>query len=217
MPPRGTRKRTYCYDYARPMVTTDCVLFRIREKRLETLLVRRGRPPYKGGWALPGGFIKMKEPLEEAAARELAEETGIRDVPFLIQLGAYGDPKRDPRGRVVGVAYVGILPEGGAEPQAGSDAAEAAWHPVESLPAKLCFDHPVIIGDALRRLAAGGRTSGVLFAFLPERFTPAGLADALEAVYGIGIDPAEYLAPFLESGLAKRTRGKKYRFTGRIG
>jgi 8-oxo-dGTP diphosphatase len=197
------------------MVTVDCVVLRVREQILEMLLIRRGIAPYKGSWALPGGFVKMKEPLEIAALRELGEETGLTDIPFMIQLGAYGEPKRDPRGRVISVAFVALVTDDRSAPSAGDDADDAQWHRVEALPDRLAFDHAAIIGDALRRLAAGGRTSGVLFAFLPGRFTEEQVGNVLQAVYGVALDPADYLKPFLKGGLVRRLRGgKRYRFTG---
>jgi len=208
-------KKRFCYDYPRPMVTVDCVLLRVHERRLEVLLVRRGAAPHKGAWALPGGFIRMKEPLEAAVARELAEETGIRDISFLIQLGAYGNPDRDPRGRVISVGFIGIIPGEGPEPQGGDDASETRWHPVETTPKALAFDHASIIGDALLRLAAGGRTSGVLFAFLKDPFTADGVRDVLHAVYGVELNPREYLAPYLKEGIVRRAgKAGKYRFVG---
>ena len=208
-------KKRYCYDYPRPMVTVDCVLLRVAERSLQVLLVERRSPPCRGNWALPGGFIKMKEPLEVAVIRELREETAVKDISCLIQLGAYGDPGRDPRGRVISVAFVGILPAGGAAPRAGSDAAAAQWQPVEALPRGLAFDHATILGDAVRRLAAGGRTSGVLFAFLRDPFTPEALSDVLFAVYGLELSPADYLKPFLEMQIVRRLKGgRTYRVAG---
>jgi 8-oxo-dGTP diphosphatase len=208
-------KKKYCYDYPRPMVTVDCVLLRESRRSLQVMLVERKSPPYKGRWALPGGFIRLNEPLEAAVARELSEETGIKDLSFLIQLGAYGEPGRDPRGRVVSVAFVGIIPNGKHPPKAGSDAAEAIWLPVEELPERLAFDHATMLGDALRRLAAGGRSSGVLFAFLRDPFTPEQLGDVLRAVYGVALSAEDYLKPFLEMKIVSRLkRGRDYRFTG---
>ena len=180
------------------------------------LLVERGSPPYKGRWALPGGFIRMNEPLEAAVVRELAEETGIKDLSFLIQLGAYGEPGRDPRGRdhLRGV-HRHYRPRTAQPPKAGSDAAAAVWLPVEELPERLAFDHATILGDALRRLAAGGRSSGVLFAFLRDPFTSEQLGDVLHAVYGVALAPEDYLKPFLEMKIVRRLkRGRDYRFTG---
>ena len=142
-------ERRYCYDWPRAMVTVDNVLLRVRRRALEVLLVRRKRPPYKGRWALPGGFIEMTESLEQSALRELHEETGIQKVAFFKQVGAYGDPSRDPRGRTISVAFVALARDGQDECQAGDDAADAAWYPVKSLPLPLAFDHETIIADAL--------------------------------------------------------------------
>ena len=224
-------KKRYCYDYPRPMVTVDCVLLRVAERSLQALLIRRRSPPCQGSWALPGGFIKMNEPLPTAVIRELWEQTGLKDLSFLIQLGAYGDPGRDPRGRVVSVAFIGIVPAGSASPVpprrgrrsateinapiAGSDAAAARWLAVEALPHGLAFDHATILGNAVRRLAAGGKSSGVLFAFLRDPFTPEALGDVLFAVYGVNLAPEDYLKSFLEMKLVRRLRGgRAYRFTG---
>ncbi len=208
------KKRRYCYDYPRPMVTTDCMVLRVHGQALEVILIKRKHAPYKGCWALPGGFIKMKEPIEAAAARELAEEAGLKDISFLIQLGAYGAPGRDPRGRVIAVAFVGIIEGQGSELKADTDASRAEWHPVEELPGKLAFDHPTIIGDGLHRLIAGGRTSGVLFAFLPDTFTEPALQDVLHAVYGVKLGPKAYLEPFLKMRIVRRAGRGKYRFVG---
>ena len=208
-------KKKYCYDYPRPMVTVDCVLLRESQGALQVLMVERGSPPYKGRWALPGGFIRMNEPLEAAVIRELAEESGIKNLSFLIQLGAYGELGRDPRGRDISVAFIGIIPNGAHPPKAGSDAALAVWLPVEELPERLAFDHATILGDALRRIAAGGRYSGVLFAFLRDPFTSGQLGDVLHAVYGVALSPEDYLKPFLEMKIVSRLkRGGDYRFTG---
>jgi len=194
------------------MVTTDCVVLRVHDQTLETVLIRRGNAPFKGHWALPGGFIKMNESLEHSAIRELGEETGLDEMPFLIQLGAYGDPGRDPRGRVVTVAFIALISGPGPDLAPGDDAAYAQWHPVESLPARIAFDHPAILGDALSRLAAGSRTSAVLFAFLGDPFTEQQLRGVLRAVYGVELDPNEYLAPFLKMKIVRRMRGgKRYR------
>jgi len=139
----------YTYDYPRPAVTVDALVLRDSPRGLEILLIRRGRDPFKGMWALPGGFVGMEEDLPEAAARELAEETGIK-VKALVQLGAYGAPGRDPRGRNIGVAFVAFASPD-AQPAAGDDAAAVAWHPVGRLP-PLAFDHGRMVRDALDRL-----------------------------------------------------------------
>lgn len=142
---------SYTYEHPRPSVTVDIVVFQSRPDSLHVLLIQRGREPYKGYWALPGGFVEMDEPLEATARRELQEETGL-SVPSLDQLGAYGDPERDPRGRVISIVYLALLPEKADSQVAGaSDASRAAWFPVNDLPS-LAFDHDKILQDARRNL-----------------------------------------------------------------
>jgi len=147
----------HCYEHPRPAVTVDAAVLRepARGGRVEALLVQRGRPPFAGAWALPGGFVGIDEDLPAAAARELAEETGLRGLS-LHQLGAYGRPERDPRGRTISVVYWGWLPAGsGQSPRAGSDAAGTGWFAADALPA-LAFDHATILADVLARAAAPG-------------------------------------------------------------
>ncbi len=136
-------------DYPHPSVTADVVIFTRREDDLQVLLIKRGHPPFEGRWAIPGGFVEVGESLEEAARRELEEETGVRDV-HLEQLHTFGDPDRDPRGHVITVAYLALVPP--ATPtRAGDDAAEARWWPARD-PPPLAFDHAGILACALRRL-----------------------------------------------------------------
>jgi len=143
-------KQQYVYDYPRPMVTVDAVVLAPRNGRLEGLFIKRKNPPFEGWWALPGGFINMDETLVESCARELREETGIEDVE-LMQLAAFGDPGRDPRGRTVGVAFMALVRAENYNPQAADDAADAAWLPVYDRP-RLAFDHNQIIEYALTRI-----------------------------------------------------------------
>ena len=139
----------YCYKHPRPAVTADIVLFRRAGDEIQVLLIKRAHAPYKGKWALPGGFVDENEPLERAAARELKEETGVARVR-LQQFGAFGDPGRDPRGHTVSIAFAGIS---GADlkVRAGDDAAEADWHPATH-PPSLAFDHKKILAAALRHV-----------------------------------------------------------------
>lgn len=133
---------SYTYDYPRPAVTVDIILFRMDENTPEVLLIQRANDPFKGSWALPGGFVDKDEPLEAAAARELREETRLDGI-LLTQMHAFGDPGRDPRGHTVSVTYVGYLPRE-AEAKAGDDAADAAWFKLDKLP-DTAFDHHGII------------------------------------------------------------------------
>lgn len=140
----------YCYDYPRPSVTVDIVLLTDVFPHPKVLLIRRKNPPFEDLWALPGGFLEMDETLEESALRELNEETNISDVE-LTQVGTFGHPDRDPRGRVITIAYVGIINSEQQKAVAGSDAAEVAWFSSLDLP-QLAFDHSEIIKKALEGL-----------------------------------------------------------------
>ncbi|MDT8393878.1 MAG: NUDIX hydrolase [Bacteroidales bacterium] len=136
---------TYSYAFPRPALTVDIIIFRINNHLPELLLIRRGNDPFKGKWALPGGFVDQDEPLEKAAARELEEETSLKGI-LLTQMHTFGEPGRDPRGHTVSVVYVGYLPEG-AVARAGDDAAEAAWFGLDDLPS-MAFDHNQIVDMA---------------------------------------------------------------------
>lgn len=144
---------TYCYDYPRPIVTADTVVFAYRNGQLHLLLIQRGKDPFKGQWALPGGFMELEEELIDAAARELAEETGLTGCE-LKQLGAFGRVGRDPRGRTISAVYTTLISaEKAATIKAGDDAALARWFDVADLP-PLAFDHREIVDEALKRRAA---------------------------------------------------------------
>lgn len=144
----------HSYEYPRPALTVDVALVRGSGDEREILLVRRGHAPFKSMWAMPGGFVGEYEPLEDAARRELVEETGMAPAGEMAQIGAFGDPGRDPRGWLVTVAFLARAEEG-AEPVAGDDAADVAWHPVAHLP-PLASDHARIVAVALERAALLG-------------------------------------------------------------
>jgi 8-oxo-dGTP diphosphatase len=145
------KKARYIYDWPRPMVTTDSVVFAFFRNKPKLLLIKRGNEPYKGKWAIPGGFIEMDEELEDAAARELKEETGLENVP-LEQMHTFGTVGRDPRGRQITIVFMGVLPEKPKEIKAGDDAAEAKWFDVDDLPKDMAFDHAEVAQFAIKKL-----------------------------------------------------------------
>ncbi len=153
-------KKRYIYEYPRPMVTVDVVVFTAVERRLSVLLIKRRHEPYLDHWALPGGFIEMDETLEASAARELREETGMAGME-LNPIGVFGDPGRDPRGRCISVAYMAVVDWHDQVPVAGDDALETAWFSVVELP-KLAFDHYKIIQKAVQELREEPRYGGFL-------------------------------------------------------
>jgi 8-oxo-dGTP diphosphatase len=143
------KEKPYCYEYPRPAVSVDMVIV-TREPRPRVLLIRRKNDPFVGMWALPGGFVDMDETLDAAAARELREETGVT-AERLVQLHTFGDPGRDPRGRVITVAYLAEVDPTKLQPIAADDAAEVGWHDLQAPPA-LAFDHDKILACACERL-----------------------------------------------------------------
>ena len=180
----------YTYAYPHPAVTTDVVVFTLRDCRLQLLLIRRGEAPFQGHWALPGGFLAIDEDLEQGAARELEEETGVRGV-YLEQLYTFGTPNRDPRERVISVAYFALVPSERLELKAASDAAEAAWFPLAELP-PLAFDHDRIIHTAHERLIAKLDYSTIAFQFLPETFTLSELQEIYEILTDEALDKRNF-------------------------
>ncbi|WP_228981999.1 NUDIX domain-containing protein [Streptomyces sp. DH12] len=171
-------------------VTVDLAVFTVRQERLQVLLVRRGQEPHAGRWALPGGFVLPDESAERAARRELAEETGLSDATaaglHLEQLATYSDPDRDPRMRVVSVAYTALVPDL-PEPRGGGDAAHARWLP-HGAHGPLAFDHDTILADAHRRVGAKLEYTCLATAFCPPEFTLGELRQVYETVWGVTLD-----------------------------
>lgn len=194
---------TYSYQYPHPAVTTDVALFTLREQQLQLLLIKRGNEPHAGSWALPGGFLEIDEDLEECAKRELEEETGISGV-YLEQLYTFGNPKRDPRERVISVTYYALIPSNRLQLKASSDAADAAWFSLERLP-ELAFDHDEIIELARNRLAAKMTYSTIAFQFMPETFTLSELQSVYEILRNEPLDKRNFRKWMLSLDLIQET------------
>ncbi len=169
---------SFSYEFPHPAVTVDIVVFTIRNDLLKVLLIKRAVKPFAGQWALPGGFVGPDESLETAARRELREETGV-DASYLEQLYTFGEPKRDPRERVISVAYFALMPSDLLELRAATDAEGVGWFSVDDVP-RLAFDHDVILDTALERLSAKLEYSTIAFQLMPETFTMAELRHLYE-------------------------------------
>lgn len=190
---------SFTYEYARPALTVDCVVFGYEEGQLRLLLIQRAQPPFEGRWALPGGFVEMDEDLETAARRELEEETGVKRI-FLEQLSAFGDPGRDPRERVVTVAWWAMIRLSDQKVRAADDAREAEWFSIEELPA-LAFDHDRIVGCAIERLRGKVRHQPVGFELLPRKFTLTQLQRLYETVLGEELDKRNFRRKVQSTGV----------------
>jgi 8-oxo-dGTP diphosphatase len=178
------------YQYPRAALTVDCVVFGFDEGDLKVLLIQRGLDPFKGRWALPGGFVRVDETLDAAARRELQEEAGLTNV-FLEQLYTFGAVDRDPRERVVSVVYYALVELSRHAANAATDAANAQWFPVSHVP-KLAFDHAEILETAVGRLKAKVCYQPIGFELLPEKFTLSQLQHLYEAVLGTELDKRNF-------------------------
>ena len=183
----------YCYKYPHPAVTTDCVIFGFNGERLQVLLIERGIEPFKGHWAFPGGFLKMDETAEEGAKRELKEETGLADA-YIQQLHTFTHPNRDPRERVITIAYYALVKI--QEVKGGDDAASARWFPLDEIP-PLAFDHDYILRMATQRLREQIHFQPIGFELLPEKFTIKELQSLYEAILGINFDRRNFAKKML--------------------
>ncbi len=180
----------HTYPYARPALTVDIVVFALDQDDLQVMLIQRDLEPNVGQWALPGGFVRVDETLDDAATRELREETGLADI-FLEQLFTFGELNRDPRERVVTVAYYALVNLAGHTVHASSDARNAAWFPVNELP-KLAFDHRKILDVALERLRGKVRYQPIGFELLPDKFTLRQLQHLYEIILDRPLDKRNF-------------------------
>ena len=193
--------------YERPSVTVDVLVFTIVGDELKILLVKRAAWPYENFWALPGGFVQMNESLEQAAIRELREETGVSDV-YLEQLYTFGDPGRDPRTRVITVAYIVLITADALELKAGSDAGEAQWFPVKKIPA-LAFDHQKIVEYGLNRLRSKLEYSNISYRLLSTEFRLSELQKVYEVILDRQLDKRNFRKKILSLGLLEATGEKE--------
>lgn len=180
----------YNYAFPHPAVTTDIVIFSIRDSELKLLLIKRKGAPFKGKWALPGGFVQLDEDLEVAANRELDEETGVTGV-YLEQLYTFGKPGRDPRERVITVAYYALIPSDRLTLTASTDAEAVGWFGMDELP-RLAFDHADIVDMAHQRLVAKLDYSTLAFQFMPNEFTLTELQEVYEIIMRTDIDKRNF-------------------------
>lgn len=205
-------KGTYTYEYPRPSVTTDCVIFGFDGVRLNVLLIERGIEPFKGHWAFPGGFLKMDESAEDGALRELQEETGMTGA-YIEQFHTFSAPERDPRGRVISIAYYALVPM--QEVKGGDDAVKAQWFPVSEVP-PLAFDHDYILRMAMKKLKERMHFEPVGFELLPEIFPMKSLQTLYEEVLEVKFDRRNFAKKILHYDLLtpvnETTKPFTYRF-----
>lgn len=193
-------------EYQCPSVTVDILVFTIEASELKVLLIKRGIEPFKDEWALPGGFIKMDESLENAALRELVQETGVKNV-YLEQLYTFGEPKRDPRTRVITVAYFALVPNAKLDLKASSDAKDVSWFSIKKLP-KLAFDHKRIIDYALNRLKSKIEYSNIVYGLLPAKFRLSELQKVYEVILDKKMDKRNFRKWIISLGLLESTGEK---------
>lgn len=193
----------YTYKYPRPALTVDCVVFGFDDSKqdIKVLLIQRNGEPFRDSWALPGGFVDEGESLEKAAMRELKEETNISNI-FLEQLYTFGKPKRDPRGRVVSVAYYALINLKNAKAKAASDAKQVRWFSINRLP-DLAFDHDKILAIGLQRLRGKVRYQPIGFELLPEKFPLSDLQKLYETILEMPLDKRNFRKKILKMDVLK--------------
>lgn len=190
-------------DYPQPSVTVDLVIFTFKDEELKVLLVKRGVKPFKDQWALPGGFVRIEESLDEAAKRELKEETGVEEV-YLEQLYTFGDVKRDPRGRVITVSYMALIDSSNLDIKASTDVSEVEWVSTRKIDSvDLAFDHRRIIKYALKRIKWKFEYTPVAFSLLPEKFTLPQLKKIYDIVFDKKFDKRNFYKKILSLNILK--------------
>ncbi len=215
----ASRKSYDASKFERPSVTVDVVILTVREGRLEVLLIKRRHWPFEGMWAIPGGFVQPHESLDEAARRELEEETSVRDV-YIEQLYTFGDPDRDPRTRVITVVYYALVRPDQVTVRAADDAGDARWFPMHNLP-QLAFDHAKILDYTLQRLRGKLEYTTIGYQLLAREFSLGELQRVYEAILGRALDKRNFRKKVLSTDILERTteveqdRGRRatlYRF-----
>lgn len=194
---------SHTYKYPRPAVTTDCVVFGLDEDDLKVLLIQRDIPPFEGRWALPGGFVRVGESVDDCARRELEEETGLKRV-YLEQLYTFGTPDRDPREHVITVAYYALVNLIDHPPQAATDARNAAWFSLDEVP-RLAFDHKKILSTGLDRLRGKLRYQPIGFELLPRKFTLTQLQELYETILEQDFDKRNFRKKVQKLGILEET------------
>ncbi len=200
-------KEENIHKFEKPSVTIDVVVFTIQNEDLKVLLVKRNIEPFKGKWAIPGGFVRIDESLEDAAKRELQEETGVKNI-YLEQLYTFGDPKRDPRGRVITVSYLALVNSEKIKLKAATDVSDAQWFSVKKLP-NLAFDHKKILDYALKRLRWKFEYTTVAFSLLGEKFTLSELQKIYEIMFHKKFDKRNFAKKILSLKILKEEGIKK--------
>jgi len=200
-------KEENIHSFPKPSVTVDIIIFTIKENELKVLLVKRKINPFKDKWAIPGGFVGIKESLEDAAKRELEEETGVKDV-YLEQLYTFGEPERDPRGRVITVAYMALINSEEIRLKASTDVSEAKWFPIKKIP-QLAFDHKKIFDYSLKRLKWKFEYTTVAFSLLPKKFTISQIQKIYEIVFNKKFDKRNFVKKILFLDILKEEEIKK--------
>lgn len=192
--------------YAHAVIATDVVIFTVRDHSLQVLLIKMKKPPYQKHWAAPGGLVRGDESLEDAAKRLLNDKTGVKET-YLEQLAAFGDPKRDPFGRVVSVAYFALIPSERLMLKTTDEYADVRWFPVARLP-ELAYDHREIVKTALARLQAKLEYTNIVYGLLPKEFSLSALQRLYEVILARPLDKRNFRKKYLSLGLVRPVTGK---------